>query len=179
MEQTPNGTSVGVDDPYEHAGHCEHCTDRGQCRFAREQPHSDPAFARERARDSFRCPVADPDGDWTEWADCLHYRFHSREDECLRCGLTERLNAHTDARPLLERHHLSYDTDQEPSHELTVTVCRWCHAAVHSSWARLTDDVEPDPAAIAASEGRRSEELEECSFETASERVERSEDPNR
>jgi hypothetical protein len=79
--------------------------------------------------------------------------------------------AHSDERPLLEEHHLSYaDEGETVGHEITVSLCRWCHAKVHNSWARLDDDVEPDPEALAEKEGRRSRELDETSFETAKER---------
>ncbi|MFB6227908.1 MAG: hypothetical protein ABEH88_04890 [Halobacteriales archaeon] len=40
----------------------------------------------------------------------------------------------------------------------------------HDSYARITDDVEPDPEAIAAREGRKSEEFDEFGFDTAAER---------
>ena len=78
--------------------------------------------------------------------------------------------AHDGDRPLLEEHHLAY-TEQPTRHEITVVLCRWCHAKVHGSWARVTDDVGPDPEAIAAAEDRRSRELEELAFAPASERV--------
>ncbi len=52
--------------------------------------------------------------------------------------------AQSEERPLLEEHHLSYARDGEQlSHEITVYLCRWCHAKVHNSWARITDDVAP------------------------------------
>ena len=80
----------------------------------------------------------------------------------------------SDERPLLEEHHLSYASDGRTlSHEITVYLCRWCHAKVHSSWARITDDVAPDPEAIGAREGRRDRELEELGFQTAAERTDR------
>jgi hypothetical protein len=66
MERTPRGTSVGVDDPYEHVGRCDHVTDDGRCRLAIEQPERDPDFARARATDGYACPVAADE--WT-WAD--------------------------------------------------------------------------------------------------------------
>ena len=79
--------------------------------------------------------------------------------------------AHSDERPLLEEHHLSYASEGETlSHEITVYLCRWCHAKVHKSWARIDDDVNPDPEAIAEAEGRRSREQVEAAFETAAER---------
>lgn len=85
--------------------------------------------------------------------------------------------AHTDERPLLEEHHLSYRDGgaggEDLGHEITVYLCRWCHAKVHSSWARITDDVAPDPEAIGAREGRRDRELEELGFQTAAERTDR------
>ncbi|WP_137283728.1 DUF7097 family protein [Halorussus salinisoli] len=170
MKETPSGTPVGVDDPYDHAGVCDHLTDEGKCRYAFEHPEQDPEFARERRRDDLRCPAADPDGDW-DWESCPHYRCRKRDRECIRCGLEERRMAHSDERPLLEEHHLSYAGGGETlSHEITVYLCRWCHAKVHKSWARIDDDVNPDPEAIAEKEGRRSREQSEASFESAAER---------
>ncbi len=167
MKKTPTGTSVGVDDPYEHASVCDHVTDDGRCRYAFEHAESDPEFAAERRADEFRCPVVE--GDW-EWADCPHYRSTSTVRACERCGLEERRDAHSEGRPLLEEHHLSYDDERDLGHEITVFLCRWCHAKVHNSWASVTDDVNPDPEAIAAREERRSDEQRELSFETAAER---------
>jgi hypothetical protein len=167
MERTPRGTSVGVDDPYAHVDRCDHLTDDGTCRLAFERPGTDLAFARERAAADYSCPVAA--GEW-EWADCPQFRSRSTADECARCGLGERRLAHDDERPLLEAHHLSYADAGSPAHEITVHLCRWCHAKVHGSWARIDDDVSPDPAAIAAREGRRSRELEEFAFRSAAER---------
>lgn len=172
MEKTPEGTSVGVDDPYDHAGVCDHLTDEGRCRFAFERPDQDPEFARERREDDpqFACPVAAADSDW-EWDDCPHYRCRTTDRECERCGLEERRMAHDDERPLLEEHHLSYAAEGETlSHEITVYLCRWCHAKVHQSWARVDDDVNPDPEAIAEREQRRGREQAEAAFETAAER---------
>lgn len=170
MERTPAGTAVGVDDPYEFAGRCDHVTDDGSCRLAIEHPDRDPDFTRTRRREDYACPVADGSSAAT-WRDCPHYRSRASERACARCGLGERRRAHDDDRPLLERHHLSYP-DGETSHEITIFLCRWCHARVHASWARIDDDVNPDPAAIAAFEGRRSRELEETSFRTGAERRE-------
>ena len=78
--------------------------------------------------------------------------------------------AHDGDRPLLEEHHLAYPEGSTP-HEITVYLCRWCHAKVHRSWARITDDVGPDPEAIAEKEERRSRELDELEFRAASERL--------
>ncbi|MFC7138694.1 hypothetical protein ACFQMA_02440 [Halosimplex aquaticum] len=180
MEKTPSGTSVGVEDPYAHVDRCDHCTDDGRCRFAVEQGERDPEFANARSRDDFRCPVVgDLDeegltGPW-EWADCPHFRARNRDRECERCGLEEHRMAHDDERPLLEEHHLSYrsgsrEGDGDPSHEITVFLCRWCHAKVHKSWASVEDDVNPDPEAIAEREGRRSREQAELGFQSAAER---------
>ena len=170
MEKTPEGTPVGVDDPYEHAGVCDHLTDEGRCRFAFEYPEQDPAFARERRADDFRCPVGNPEAD-CDFSDCPHYRSRATDEECLRCGLEERRMLLDGERPLLEEHHLSYaDSGENLAHEITISLCRWCHAKVHNSWARIDDDVGPDPEAIAELEGRRSRELEEAAFETARER---------
>ncbi|SNZ12754.1 hypothetical protein SAMN06269185_1906 [Natronoarchaeum philippinense] len=170
MEKTPEGTSVGVDDPYEHAGVCDHVTDDGRCRYAFEFPEHDPEFARERRADDFACPVAADDEDWN-WADCPHFRSRNPDRECVRCGLAERRLAHDDERPLLEEHHLSYASAGETlSHEITVYLCRWCHAKVHESWARITDDVSPDAEALAEAEQRRSKEQDEFGFESAADR---------
>jgi cytochrome c5 len=176
MAETPRGTPVGVADPYEHAGRCDFLTDDGRCRYAAEHAGHDPDFAAARRDDDLRCPAADPEGDW-EWSDCPHFRSTTTGDECARCGLEERRDAHSEARPLVEEHHLSYAdgasaADAGPSHEITVALCRWCHAKVHGSFARVGDDANPDPAALAAAQGRRSDELAEAAFETAAERRE-------
>jgi len=188
MAKTPSGTSVGVEDPYDHVDRCDHCTDAGRCRFAVEQGDRDPEFADARSRDDFRCPVVGDleaeglTGPW-EWADCPHFRCRDRDRECQRCGLEERRMAHDDERPLLEEHHLSYaadaaageaaesgSTDDDSSHEITVFLCRWCHAKIHDSWARVGDDASPDPEAIAEREGRRSREQAELGFQSAADR---------
>jgi len=186
MAETPRGTSVGVDDPYEHGGVCDRCTDDGRCRFAFDQFGADPEFGRQRRAEAYVCPVVAPSGDtdfeW-EWADCPHYRHTADARECARCGLTERRMAHSDERPLLEEHHLSYAVgdaadgddaadDVAVGHEITVYLCRWCHATVHDSWGAIDDDVSPDPEAIAARERRRSREQDELGFDTARERRE-------
>lgn len=204
MEKTPSGTSVGVDDPYAVVGRCDHVTSEGRCRFAFDHAASDPAFARDRRREDYTCPVVEtgpprspqspgettgPDGNgkrahgeaerddgWT-WRDCPYYRSRTRGRRCVRCGIAERRTNSPGERPLLEEHHLSYgqsstngESGTRPSHEITVSLCRWCHAKVHGSWARIDDDASPDPEAIAASEGRRSREHEELTFETAAKR---------
>lgn len=169
MKTTPSGTSVGVDDPYTYVERCDHLTDDGRCRFAVEQRDRDPAFARERERDNLRCPVGE--NEW-EWCDCPHFRAHNRTDACVRCGLEEIRMAHTDERPLLETHHLSYADAEELSHEITVVLCRWCHAKVHNSWARIADDASPASEAIAAREDRRARELDEFGFQSATKRRE-------
>jgi hypothetical protein len=168
VEKTPSGTSVGVEDPYEHAGRCDHLTDDGRCRFAIECGTDDPGFAAQRRRDEYRCPAADPEDPW-DWSDCPHYRSRQRSRECVRCGLEERRVADREDRPLLEEHHLSYP-EGEADHEITVYLCRWCHAKVHDSWARVDDDAAPDPEAIAELESRRAREQAETAFETAAER---------
>ncbi len=179
MEKTDAGTTVGVEDPYEHVDRCDHLTDDGRCRFAVEQGDRDPAFADARSAEDFRCPVvgnrktAGLTGPW-EWADCPHFRSRSHERACARCGLSGVRLAHDDGHPLLEEHHLSYaDSDSEtPGHEITVALCRWCHAKVHNSWARIDDDASPDPEAIAARERRRAREQDELGFDSAAERRE-------
>ncbi|MGQ4554679.1 DUF7097 family protein [Halobellus sp. GM3] len=188
MRETPDGTPVGVDDPYEHAGVCDHLTDDGRCRFALEGAGRDPAFAAARRADEYECVAAD---EAHEFRDCPHYRSTTDGRECVRCGLEAVRIAHEDSRSLLEEHHLSYgsagggspstgagsDTDaddgtDEPSHEITVALCRWCHAKIHRSFARIDDDAEPDPEAFAAREERRSKEQVELGFSTARERRE-------
>jgi hypothetical protein len=204
MEKTPSGTSVGVDDPYDHVERCDHLTDDGRCRYAAEYAQHAPKFAAERRDDDLRCPAADPHGEW-EWADCPQFRSRQRARECVRCGLEERRLANVEARddrPLLEEHHLSYaDRGSDPEgspdrraarndasdreregtgagesgleHEITVFLCRWCHAKVHDSWARVDDDATPDPEAIAAAEERRAREQSEAGFQSAAERFDR------
>ena len=183
MERTPEGTPVGVDDPYAHVERCDHLTDDGRCRLAAERPEVAPAFARRRRADGLRCvalpegaarPGAAPEvsggaGADLDWAACPQFRSRTDGDECARCGIEEVRLAGTGARPLLEEHHLSYPDGERP-HEITVALCRWCHAKVHGSFARVDDDASPDPEAVAVRESRRSRELDELDFETARER---------
>lgn len=171
MEKTPQGTSVGVEDPYEVVERCDFLTDDGRCRYAFEHGQHDPEFARERRKDDFRCPAADPAGEW-EWADCPCFRATDHSTACRRCGLEEHRLAGENTRPLLESHHLEYADDdrKDLAHEITVSLCRWCHAKVHGSWARVDDDVSPETEAIAAREERRSKEQTEFGFESAAER---------
>ncbi|WP_248897898.1 DUF7097 family protein [Haloplanus halobius] len=174
MERTPTGTPVGVDDPYAHAGRCDHLTSDGRCRYALERDGDDPAFAAERRAEDYDCVAADGD-----WRDCPQYRSTTDGRECRRCGLEEVRMAHDDTRPLLEEHHLSYGsaetTDGETTHEITVALCRWCHAKVHAGRARIDDDATPDTAALEAREARRSKEQAELGFQTAAERDGRAE----
>ena len=204
MEQTPLGTSVGVDDPYAFAGRCDFVTDDGRCRFAIEHATSDRAFARERRREDYACPVVeeessyrgnkasdrasstDREAETDSWRECSHYRSRTHGRQCVRCGLEERRTTDDGERPLLDEHHLSYAESESAlassspslgaSHEITVSLCRWCHAKVHNSWARIGDDASPDPEAIAAREGRRSRERAETAFETAAKRREDTEE---
>jgi hypothetical protein len=121
MERTPEGTPVGVDDPYEIAGICDHLTDDGRCRLALQHAGVDPDFAAERAADDYACHVGE-DG---EWPDCRHYRSTTSERACERCGLEEVRVAHDERRPLLEEHHLSYpdgDGNEPRDHDLVVSV---------------------------------------------------------
>ncbi len=195
MEHTPNGTPVGVDDPYAVAGVCDHLTDDGRCRFALTRAGDDPEFAADRRADDYGCHV-EADGAWRA---CPHYRSTTDANACVRCGLEDVRLAHDASRPLVEEHHLSYgrgsanapgtaaaggeepdsaddagSTDAGP-HEITVGLCRWCHAKVHGSIARVDDDASPDPDAVAERERRRETERSESAFEAASERY----DPDR
>jgi hypothetical protein len=171
MEKTPTGTPVGVDDPYDHAGVCDHLTGDGRCRYALDRAGDDPSFAADRRADDYECLVADEECDWR---DCPHYRSTTDGRECARCGLEEVRIAHdAAARPLLEEHHLSYgeaSARDDPSHEITVALCRWCHTKVHRSFARVDDDASPDPEAFAAREERRSKEQAEFGFQSAADR---------
>ncbi len=168
MERTPEGTPVGVDDPYEVADRCDHLTDDGRCRYALDHAGNDPEFAAARRRDDYACHVGE-DG---RWRACPHYRSTTDGDECLRCGIAEVRMAHDVSRPLLEEHHLQYagSGSGADAHEITVSLCRWCHAKVHRSIARIDDDANPDPEAIAERERRRSREHAETAFESARER---------
>lgn len=172
MKKTPAGTSVGVADPYEFVERCDHLTDDGRCQYAIEHGQHDPEFASERRADEFRCPVVTDAGPGWDWKDCPHFRARNRARECVRCGLDERRMAHSQERPLLEEHHLSYDGTDDPSHEITVFLCRWCHAKIHRSWAKITDGANPDAEALAAREGRRSRERDELGFSSAAKRRE-------
>ncbi|MFB6092405.1 MAG: hypothetical protein ABEK02_05285 [Haloquadratum sp.] len=200
MEETPTGTPVGVDDPYEHAGVCDHLTDDGRCRVALDraggvrgsdapvcQPDASAGgvgaeFVAARRAADYDCVAADDD---RTFRTCPHYRATTDGRECVRCGLESVRMAHDRSRPLLEEHHLSYGTetgtttgsgedekppDGEPSHEITVALCRWCHAKIHRSFARIDDDAAPDPEAVAAREERRAKEQTEFDFTTARER---------
>ena len=172
MRETPTGTPVGVDDPYDHAGVCDHLTDDGRCRYALNRAGDDPEFAAERRAAEYECVAAADD---REFRDCPHYRSTTDGRECIRCGLESVRMAHDDSRPLLEEHHLSYgegggDPADAPSHEITVALCRWCHAKIHNSFARIDDDADPDPEAFAAREQRRAKEQSEMGFTTARER---------
>jgi len=196
MERTPDGTPVGVDDPYAVAGVCDHLTDDGRCRFALTRAGDDPEFAAARRADGYACHV----GAEGAWKRCPKYRSTTNGRECHRCGLEEVRIAHEDARPLIEAHHLSYgnagttdsggdgeagttqnataaaeaadatDTADAGPHEITVALCRWCHTKVHKSFARIDDDASPAPEAMAERESRRSREQSASVFETASER---------
>jgi hypothetical protein len=170
MERTPTGTSVGVDDPYDHADRCDHLTSDGRCRYALERAGDDPSFAAARRAADYACVVGDEDA---TWRDCPHYRSTTDGRECRRCGLAEVRMAHDDTRPLLEAHHLSYGearNGEDPSHAITVALCRWCHAKVHAGWARIDDDAGPDAEALAVREERRSREQGEFGFRTGAER---------
>jgi len=206
MEETPEGTPVGVDDPYDVAGGCDHLTGDGRCRYALEHAGADPGFSAERRADDYAClvseesanPTVEVNPDEIDWAACPYYRWTTDARECIRCGLEEVRMAHDSTRPLVEEHHLSYGgaagdgrpaddggaagdcrpaddgtaDGEEPSHEITVGLCRWCHTKVHRSFARIDDDASPDPEAIAAREQRRGTEIEELGFQSASDRRE-------
>jgi len=172
MEKTPLGTAVGVDDPYDHVERCDHVTDDGKCRYAFDHADADSRFFRALRDHDYACPVVSEAGpDW-EWADCPQFRCTNRSRECVRCGLEEVRMAHDGDRPLLEEHHLSYRAanGDELTHEITVFLCRWCHAKVHDSFARIDDDANPPPEALAERETRRSRELDELGFDSAADR---------
>lgn len=167
MKRTPGGTPVGVNDPLDVVDRCDWVTQEGRCRFAIERADRDPAFAADRRAEDYRCPYVEGDGTWTE---CVHFRSRASGRRCARCGLASRPVAHDpDARPLLEEHHVSYgDAD---GGEVTVVLCRWCHAKVHAGRASLDDDVDPDPAALEVFARRRRREATET-FQSAADRRE-------
>ena len=169
MKKTPLGTSVGVDDPYAVAGVCDHLTDDGRCRYALDRAEQDSSFVATRRQAGYSCIAADPSVPFRE---CSKYRSTTTGRACVRCGLQElRIAGQAAARPLLEEHHLSYhDATAETGHEITVSLCRWCHAKIHTSFARIDDDARPAIAAIAAREERRALENAELAFTPASER---------
>jgi len=169
MALTRAGSPVGVDDPYEIAGVCDHLTGDGRCRLALQHAGVDHEFAAERAADDYACHV----GEQREWQECRHYRSTTNERNCERCGLEEVRVAHDERRPLLEEHHLSYADGEGTSHEITVSLCRWCHAKVHQSFGRVDDDASPDSEAIAERETRRAAENEELGFQSARDRSEK------
>ena len=187
VKETPSGTPVGVDDPYDAAGVCDHLTSDGRCRFALTRAGDDPQFARERERDEYACLA----GEETPFRECPHYRSTTDGRECRRCGLEEVRMAHDNSRPLLEEHHLSYGSsegsdrsaddrrtsdDGETSHEITVALCRWCHAKIHAGNGRIDDDATPDPDARAERAARRQVEREEAGFQTAAQRRDSTDD---
>ncbi|CAI48406.1 uncharacterized protein NP_0630A [Natronomonas pharaonis DSM 2160] len=169
MEETPQGTPVGVEDPYAVVERCDFLTDDGRCRAAVDGDAAAAAFVGGE-RDDGRCPAADPEGGHS-WSDCPSFRARQRSRTCRRCGLAERRLAHDDERPLLEEHHLRYPDDKrrEHSHEITVYLCRWCHSKVHAG-SRIDDDADPDPEALAEAARRRKREQTELGFESAADR---------
>lgn len=169
MKKTPKGTPVGVDDPYSTIDKCDFITSDGRCRLVNTQKDVDPSFLEQKRTNEFKCHVIDKE-DGSAWEQCEYFQSRQRSKECKRCGLPERRLAHSSDRPLLEEHHLSYADDKEMSHEITIFLCRWCHAAIHSSWARIDDEASPTTEALAEAEGRRSKELNELGFETAAKR---------
>lgn len=165
MKRTPKGTPVGVDDPLDLIDRCDWVTSEGRCRFALEHPEHDPTFTSERARDGYRCPYVPEDRAWTA---CEHARVRDRSRRCVRCDLEDRPLAHDPtATSLLHEHHVSYP--EADGMEVTVTVCRWCHAKIHKQGARIDDETSPDPEAVAEVERRKRIEREET-FTPASKR---------
>lgn len=164
MKRTPSGTPVGVDDPLEVVDRCDWVTQDGRCRMALERPDAEPRLTSERRADDYRCPHVEA----SSWTDCVGFVSRDRGRRCARCGLEARPMAHDpSARSLLEEHHISYPDTEET--EITVSLCRWCHAKVHAGDARVDDDADPDPAALDERNRRREIEREE-SFSTAAER---------
>lgn len=155
MKETPSGTPVGVEDPYRYVDRCDHVTDEGDCRLTQR----DAEWLGELG--GHECPVVE--GDWG-WRDCGRFRCRYHDRCCRRCGLGEKRV--WDENPLLEEHHLMYG---EEGHEVTVVLCRWCHARVHEG-ARIDDDAEPALEALKEKEVRARREREELGFDTARDR---------
>lgn len=164
MKRTPNDTPVGIDDPLALVDRCDWVTQDGRCRLAIEHPERDADFAMRRQLDDYECPYL-PDA----WTDCEHFAASLPDKSCIRCGLPERrLHHNSDASPLLHEHHVSYaDGD---GNDITVMVCRWCHAKIHRQGVRLDDDVDPSPEAVDELERRRRIEREQGGFVPANER---------
>ena len=167
MKRTPKGTPVGVEDPLDVVTRCDWVTQDGRCRLALERPDANPRFITERRLDDYRCPFTD---EAREWTDCEEFVSRPRETRCARCGLEERPLAHDDAtRSLLEHHHVAYP--EADGVEITVVLCRWCHARVHTGDARIDESVDPPAAALAELQRRKQLEQSEA-FTTAAERRE-------
>lgn len=127
MYTTPDGTPVGVDDPYEHADTCDHLTDDGRCRLALSQNIDNPEFIAERRDDDYACLAHSYDGGnrttpaesdsvssipVSAFRECTQYQSTTDNRACVRCGLENVRIAHdTDTQSLLEEHHLSYGSD--------------------------------------------------------------------
>jgi len=169
--KTPQGTSVGVDDPYEFAGVCDHLTGDGKCRYAFDHYTSTTPSSLASARMRSTSVLSSTPNRTGRGPTARTFARATATASAFAAGSREKRIAHDDERPLLEEHHLSYERDGETlSHEITIYLCRWCHSKVHNSWARITDDAGLDPAAIAALEERRSREQSELGFESAAER---------
>lgn len=164
MKRTPAGTPVGVDDPLDVVDRCDWVTQDGRCRLAIERPQSAPRLATDVATDGYACPHVEE----RSWADCVGFASRDHGRRCVRCGLEDRPISHAEAgRSLLEDHHVAYP--EADGVEVTVVLCRWCHAKVHAGDAVVDESAEPDPAAIEELERRRRLERAE-SFVTAAER---------
>ena len=171
MKMTPKGTPVGVEDPYAYVDKCDHLTGEGFCRLALQNSNVEETFQMELEGRRYNCPVVE---DKWGWENCPYFRFRSMENRCSRCGLEEKINAHDSSRPLLERHHLSYRKAAmgkgRVSHEITVMLCRWCHAKVHKLGAIISENAAPDRKALELLWKRKNAEMKETKFESAKER---------
>ncbi len=156
-------TYVGVDDPYKYIDSCDYITQRGKCLFSFKNFSEDIEFSKNREFENFMCPVFE---DRWSWSDCPHFKSLNYDDKCRRCGLKEiRMS---DQHPLIEKHHVLYpDKQKGNTHEITLPLCRWCHARIHNSGASIDDKVDPPDEAVEIKEKRLKRQKQETDFSTA------------
>lgn len=156
-------TYVGVEDPFGYIDSCDYITQKGRCLFAFKKFGEDIEFSKDRKSEDFICPVFE---DRWNWSDCPHFKSLNYDDQCRRCGLEEiRIS---NEYPLIEQHHILYpDKEKGQTHEITLPLCRWCHARIHNSEASIGDDVDPPRKALEIKEKRLKKQKQETGFSKA------------